>query len=60
MRQASFSADYQMRAVRVRVPRLQRAAQALLGHCPRGELRFSPAMPRDSVGCGAANRWRPH
>ena len=56
MRQASFSADYQMRVLRVRVSRLERTALALLGHPPRGVLRFSPGLSR---GSPAWRGWQP-
>ena len=56
VRRATFSADYQMLVLRIRMPRLEQRAQALLGRRPQGALRFSPELPRGGV---AWRGWQP-
>ena len=50
LRHAVFSADYEMLALRVSLPLLERQAEALLGRTLRRGLRFSTAMAHDGTG----------
>ncbi len=56
LRHAAFSADYEMLALRVSLPRLEQQAEALLGRPLRRGLRFSAAMVHEGAGW---RNWQP-
>ena len=56
LQQATYSAEFAMLVLRVRRQRLEQKAHALLGHRPRGVLRFLPGTPPGGL---PRQGWRP-